>query len=118
MDIWSYYILKDHPNVLQGKILALISPDTEGITESGLSYGAESGHAYKNLPAFVMQMYAIPYEVFTIKDYAARYYCVLRIGMETANFLAAAAAADEAAMLLLTRASDLWVLKPFLPKGA
>ena len=82
MDLWSYYILKDHPNVLQGKILAIISPDTEGVTESGLFYGAESGHAYKNLPAFVKLMYAIPYEVFTIKDYLARYYCVLRMSME------------------------------------
>ena len=81
MDLWSYYILRDHPEVLDGKVLAIISPDTEGTTESGLYYGAESGHAYKNLPDFVKKMYAIPYEVFTIKDYAARYYCVLRIGM-------------------------------------
>ena len=82
MDLWAYYIVKSHPNVFQGKVLALISPDTEGVTESGVSYGAESGHAYKNLPAVVKRMYAIPYEVFTIEDYAARYYCVLRIGVE------------------------------------
>ncbi len=82
MDLWTYYILKIHPNVLQGKVLALISPDTEGVTETGLNYGAESGHAYKNLPGFVKKMYAIPYEVFTVSGYMARYYCVLRIGME------------------------------------
>ena len=82
MDLWAYYIVKSHPDVLQGKVLALISPDTEDVTELGVFCGAESGHAYKNLPAVVKRMYAIPYEVFTIEDYAARYYCVLRIGME------------------------------------
>ena len=81
MDLWVYYILKSHPDVLRGKILAMVSPDTEGVTGSGVLYGAESGHAYKNLPAFIKRMYAIPYEVFTIKDYSARYYCVLRISM-------------------------------------
>ena len=81
MDLWSYYIMKDHPNILQGKILAVVSTDTEGVTDQGISYGAESGHAYKNLPVFVKRLYVIPLEVFAIKDYAARYYCILRIGM-------------------------------------
>lgn len=106
MDLWSYYILKDHPDVLQGKILAMISPDTEGVTESGLPYGAESGHAYKNLQAFVKQMYAIPYEVFTIKDYAARYYCVLRIGME--EDISTLAALNPTVIVLLCQRIAEW----------
>ncbi len=81
MDLWTYYIMKSHPDILQGKVLTIISPDTEGVTESGVQYGAESGHAYKHLPGIVRRMYAVPYEVFTIEDYAARYYCILRIGM-------------------------------------
>ena len=106
MDLWSYYILKDHPDVLKGKILALISPDTEGVTESGRFYGAESGHAYKNLPEFVKRMYAIPYEVFTIKDYAARYYCVLRIGME--ENISTLATLNPTAIVLLCQRIAQW----------
>ncbi|MFA6321455.1 MAG: GH3 auxin-responsive promoter family protein [Candidatus Omnitrophota bacterium] len=106
MDLWSYYILKSHPNILQGKVLAMISPDTEGVTESGIFYGAESGHAYKNLPDFVKKMYAIPYEVFTIRDYAARYYCVLRIGME--ENVSTIAALNPSAIVLLCQRISGW----------
>ena len=106
MDLWSYYILKDHPDVLKGKILALISPDTECVTESGRFYGAESGHAYKNLPEFVKRMYAIPYEVFTIKNYAARYYCVLRIGME--ENISTLATLNPTAIVLLCQRIAQW----------
>ncbi|MDD3905224.1 MAG: GH3 auxin-responsive promoter family protein [Candidatus Omnitrophica bacterium] len=106
MDLWSYYIMKSHPNILQGKVLAIISPDTEGITKSGLYYGAESGHAYKNLPAFVRRMYAIPYDVFTIKDYAARYYCILRMGM-AAN-ISTVAALNPTTIVLLCQKIAGW----------
>ncbi|MDD5136013.1 MAG: GH3 auxin-responsive promoter family protein [Candidatus Omnitrophica bacterium] len=106
MDLWAYYILKGHPDILRGKVLAMISPDTEGVTESGLPYGAESGHAYKNLPLFIRQMYAIPYEVFTITDYAARYYCILRLGMEAD--ISTIAALNPSAIVLLCQRIPQW----------
>jgi len=81
-DIWSYYITKDHPNVLDGKILALISPQVEGYMKSGISFGAESGHGYRDISPFVRHLYALPYRVFEIADYDARYYTILRIAME------------------------------------
>ena len=81
-DIWSYYVVKDHPNVLDGKILALISPQVEGYTESGISYGAESGHGYREISPFVKGLYALPYRVFEIEDYDARYYTILRMAIE------------------------------------
>lgn len=81
MTLWAYYISRDHPHILDGKILAIINPEDEGFTEDGIPYGAESGHAYKNLPIIIRGLYAIPYEVFCIKDYEARYYCILRIAM-------------------------------------
>jgi GH3 auxin-responsive promoter. len=79
--LWTYYISRDHPGVLDGKVLAIINPEDEAFTPDGIPYGAESGHAYKNLPAIVRNMYAIPYYVFHIKDYESRYYCILRIAM-------------------------------------
>lgn len=81
-DIWSYYIVKDHPNVLNGKILALISPQVEGHTESGIPFGAESGHGYRDISLFVKNLYALPYRVFEITDYDARYYTILRMAIE------------------------------------
>jgi hypothetical protein len=81
LDLWAYYISRDHPGILDGKILAIINPEDEAFTKNGIPYGAESGHAYKNLPPIVRNIYAIPYSVFHIKDYESRYYCILRIAM-------------------------------------
>jgi GH3 auxin-responsive promoter. len=81
LDLWAYYISRDHPGVLNGKILAIINPEDEAFTKNGIPYGAESGHAYKNLPFIVKDLYAIPYNVFHIDDYESRYYCILRIAM-------------------------------------
>ncbi len=82
MDLWAHYALRDHPHLLDGKILAIVSPESEGFTTSKIPFGSESGHAYRNLPRVVRDLYAIPYEVFEIPDYESKYYCILRIAME------------------------------------
>ena len=82
MDIWTYYIARDYEDLFRGKILAIVSPEVERCTERGLPCGAETGHAYKNMPALIKKLYAIPYSVFEIKDYMAKYYCILRLAME------------------------------------
>ena len=82
MDVWTYYALKSHPEVLNGKILAIVSPEKEGTTTCKVPFGAESGHAYRNMPEMVKNLYVLPYEVFEIKDYDAKYYCMIRIAME------------------------------------
>lgn len=99
MSLWAYYISKDHPRVLDGKILAIINPDDDEFTEKGISIGAESGHAYKNMPGIVKRFYAIPYSVFQIQDYESRYYCILRIALE--NNITTIAALNPNTIVLL-----------------
>jgi len=82
MSVWLYHLLTDHPDTLKGKALVIMSPAVEGYAPSGVPYGSESGDAYKNMPSLVKDHYALPYEVFCIKDYEARYYTMLRIGIE------------------------------------
>jgi len=82
MNIWIYHMLKDHPGLLDGKILAVVSPEKEDTTERGLPCGAETGHAYKNLPYAIRCFYVLPYPVLEIKDYPSKYYCILRLAME------------------------------------
>lgn len=106
-NLWAYYISRDHPRILKGKILAVISPEVEGITECGIPYGAESGHGYKNLPAVIRGLYALPYEVFDIKDYEARYYSILRIGIEQKS-VTTVASLNPSTLALLCRKIDLW----------
>lgn len=82
MSVWLYRVLTDHPETLKGKAFVIMSPAVEGYVPSGVPYGSESGDAYKNMPSLVRKHYALPYEVFCIKDYEARYYTMLRIGIE------------------------------------
>jgi len=106
MNVWVYYIAKDHPNFLDGKILAIVSPEREDITASGLPCGAESGHAYKNLPDVIKHFYALSYEVFDITDFDARYYCILRISM--AQNITTLVTLNPTTIVLLCQKIALW----------
>lgn len=91
MRTWMYHARKSHPGLLGKKVVSLVSPAVEGYTPSGLPFGSTSGHIYKNMPAIIRGTYSIPYEVFEIADYGAKYYTIMRIALEhEIRFLATA----------------------------
>lgn len=91
MRTWMAYALRDHPDIFDAKVVTLVSPAVEGHTPCDLPFGATSGHMYKNMPGLVKRVYAIPYDVFEIGDYTAKYYAVMRLALEQdIRFLATA----------------------------
>jgi hypothetical protein len=91
MRTWLYHAQKAHPGILDFKVVSMVSPAIEGYTESGVPFGSTSGHIYKNMPGVVRRAYSIPYEVFEIEDYQAKYYTIMRISLEhNVHFLATA----------------------------
>ncbi|WP_136798384.1 GH3 auxin-responsive promoter family protein [Desulfosediminicola ganghwensis] len=82
MRAWTYHCKKDHPDILEKKVLSLVSPAVEGHTPSGMPYGSTSGLIYKNMPALIRSTYSIPYDVFEIEDYGAKYFSIMRISLE------------------------------------
>ena len=91
MRTWLYHAQKAHPGILDRKVVTMVSPAIEGHTESGLPFGSTSGHIYKHMPALVRRAYSIPYDVFEIEDYQAKYYTIMRIALEhDVRFLATA----------------------------
>ena len=80
--LWAYYMSHDHPHILEGKMLVIISPEVKSFTSAKIPYGPEDGHGYNNMPWVVKRAYVLPYNVFYIENYDARYYCILRISME------------------------------------
>lgn len=82
MGLWLYHLLADHPKAVTGKTMVIVSPAIEGYARSGIPYGSESGDAYRCMPSIIKNSYVLPYEVFCIKDYEARYYTILRLGIE------------------------------------
>src|SRR5215218_4975379 len=77
--LWFCGLYRDHPGIVGGRILSVVSPEVEGHAPSGVPVGAESGHAYRTLPGPVRSMYTAPYGVFAIEDYEAKYYTLLRL---------------------------------------
>ncbi len=91
MRTWLYHAQKAHPGILDYKLVSMVSPAIEGYTESGAPFGSTSGHMYKNMPGLVRRAYSIPYEVFEIEDYQAKYYTIMRMSLEhDVRFLATA----------------------------
>ncbi|WP_136808263.1 GH3 auxin-responsive promoter family protein [Desulfosediminicola flagellatus] len=82
MRTWTYHARQSHPDVLSRKVVSLVSPAIEGYTPSGIPFGSTSGHIYKNMPALIRSTYSIPYDVFEIEDYGAKYYTIMRISLE------------------------------------
>src|SRR5215218_10963504 len=79
MWLWLCGLYRDHPGIVGGRILSVVSPEIEARAPSGVPCGAESGHAYRTLPGPVRSMYTAPYPVFAIEGYEAKYYTLLRL---------------------------------------
>src|SRR5215204_3301641 len=77
--LWFAGLYRDHPGIVGGRILSVVSPEVESHAPNGIPCGAESGHAYRSMPAPVRSMYTAPYGVFAIDDYEAKYYTLLRL---------------------------------------
>lgn len=77
-----YNLFRMYPAMSRGCSLSVFSPAVEGHTSGGLPFGAISGALFQKEP-YAMKRYVapIPYEVFTIKDYEAKYYCILRAAL-------------------------------------
>lgn len=81
MRTWLYHAQQDHPGIFRGKVISLVSPAVEGHTEAGIPYGSASGALYRSTPRIVQKTYLVPYPVFEIEDYDAKYYVLMRLGL-------------------------------------
>ena len=99
MSIWGYHLLSSHPAMQRGKTVSLVSCAVEGYTEGGIPYGSTSGSIYKKMPAIFRRKYVIPYRVFEISDYQAKYYVIMRLGME--DDITGIATANPSSILLM-----------------
>ncbi len=81
MKVWTYHTTRKHPAVASRKIVSLVSPAIEGHTPSGVPFGSASGQIYRDMSPLIKRSYAIPYDVFEISDYQAKYYTLMRIGV-------------------------------------
>ena len=80
--VWLFNFIKNRPKVYAGKIVSIVGKVKEGEAPDGTFYGSVSGVTQRDCPTFVKKLYASPASVFSIEDYTARYYTLMRMGIE------------------------------------
>jgi hypothetical protein len=80
--LWYYRAHLDHPGLFNGKLLGVISPAQEGRTKGNIPFGAASGLIHQSSPLWIQNAFAVPYEVAQVKDFAAKYYLIMRLAIE------------------------------------
>jgi hypothetical protein len=104
--LWLHGLARNFPGIYAGQDFTIVSPAVEGRTEDGTPYGSLSGLIYKNIPEFVKLVHTIPYDVITIKDYDAKAYCLLRLGVPAD--VTSVFTGNPATILNLAVKADLW----------
>ncbi|MCR4939877.1 MAG: GH3 auxin-responsive promoter family protein [Treponemataceae bacterium] len=80
--LWLYSFMMHRPKVFEGKCLSIVGKAIEGAAPDGTVYGSVSGVTRRDCPNFIKSLYAESAEVFSIADYKARYYTLMRTGIE------------------------------------
>jgi hypothetical protein len=80
--LWYYRAYTEHPEFMNGRLLGIVSPAIEGRIPGGIPFGAASGLIYESSPRWIQNAYAVPYEVAQVKDFEAKYYLIMRLGIE------------------------------------
>jgi hypothetical protein len=79
---WFYTLLMNKPNVFHGPTVSIVGKAIEGAAPDGTVYGSVSGVMQRDIPNFMKSVYTAPLDVSHIVDYKARYYAIMRMGIE------------------------------------
>ena len=80
--VWLFNFIKNRHKVYGGKILSIVGKVVEGYAPDGTVFGSVSGVTQRDCPGFVKKLYSNPQCVYSIADYNARYYVLMRMGIE------------------------------------
>ena len=72
---------RECPRAFAGSILAIVSPASEGLLQSGKPFGSASGIVAGDTPAAVREKFVLPAEVFTIADSRVKYLLILSLAL-------------------------------------
>jgi hypothetical protein len=80
--LWFYTLIRNKPETFSGKVLSIVGKAVEGAAPDGTLYGSISGISQRDIPRFMRVLHTAPADVFRIADYKARYYTIMRTGIE------------------------------------
>ncbi len=79
---WLFTMIKNRRMVFAGKLVSIVGKVVEGYAPDGTVCGSISGFAQRDCPQFVKDLSPYPFTVYEIEDYNARYYAIMRFGIE------------------------------------
>ncbi|MDL2228739.1 GH3 auxin-responsive promoter family protein [Treponema sp. OttesenSCG-928-L16] len=79
---WFYLMIQSKPKVFEGPAISIVGKAIEGAAPDGTVYGSISGISQRDIPEFMKVIHTAPADVFAITDYHARYYAIMRMGIE------------------------------------
>jgi len=80
--MWFYTLFKNKPHVFYGPCVSIVGKAIEGAAPDGTVFGSSSGIMQRDIPNFMKTAHTAPADVFYITDYKARYYAIMRMGIE------------------------------------
>jgi len=101
------YLRRDHPGAFAGRPLFIVGSMAEGRTEAGAACGSMTGFGF-HIGHAGFGGRPFPYEIFTLEDYTARYYCILRLALAEADLSMICVYNPSTLLLLLRTARQDW----------
>jgi hypothetical protein len=102
--MWNRFCLRDHPEMLGGKILPIAAPQHETQTKRGVSVGSMSGIVSGTQGRLVRSLYAVPAEIASIASADVRWYTLMRVALTAdVSFMSTA---NPSTLLALARLVD------------
>ncbi len=80
--LWLHSFQMHRPKVFENVCTSIVGKAIEGAAPDGTVYGSVSGVTRRDCPEFIKGLYAEDHSVFAIADYKARYYTIMRTGIE------------------------------------
>jgi len=79
--LWGAYAYLDHPDLIENRILPIVSSMHEKYTPTGIPCGAASGMHARSQKYLGRSLYAVPDCVFDIPDAESKYYAIMRCAL-------------------------------------
>ncbi len=80
--VWIDDVVAHRPHWQDGRLFQSVSKVVEGYAPDGTICGSVSGLTQRKIPYFIRKKYIIPQCINDIPDYTARYYLMMRLGLE------------------------------------
>lgn len=79
---WLFTMIRNRRQVFAGKLVSIVGKVVEGHAPDGTVCGSISGFSQAKCPQWMKDLSPYPFTIYEIEDYTARYYSIMRFGIE------------------------------------